>query len=82
MDDEAVRRVHAPARIFFEGQRVERCGLRALNNILQAPTFAAAELNFLGYKINAQGIHPLGYKLKAIVECKKPTTQKQLLKYG
>ena len=60
-------------------ERLKQYGL-ALN--LPKCVFAAPEVNFLGYKINSQGAHPLGiYKLQAISECQKPSTQKQLLKY-
>ena len=53
-EDEGGRPVRAPAYVYCEMQRAARCGLHALNNILQAPTFSAAELNAFSEQVAAQ----------------------------
>ena len=41
--------------------------------------FAATELDFLGYRVNGQGLKPIHKKLQAIVDFPTPTRPKELL---
>lgn len=43
--------------------------------------FQAAEVDFLGYKVNNTGVSPLSYKLDSIKAFPQPQTQKQLLRF-
>ena len=43
--------------------------------------FEQQKVEFLGYEVSKEGVRPLGYKLKAIDEFQKPTTQKLLLRF-
>ena len=43
--------------------------------------FEATSVDFLGYKINEQGITPLERKISAIIDIPEPSKQKQLLSY-
>merc|ERR1712242_454197 len=42
--------------------------------------FGKEEINYLGYKVNANGILPQNRKISAILNLPDPTTQKELLR--
>ncbi|KAJ8723051.1 hypothetical protein PYW08_002963 [Mythimna loreyi] len=44
-------------------------------------TFGASEIEFLGYKVSAEGIKPLEEKIQAIVNYPKPETVEQLRRF-
>ena len=43
---------------------------------LEKTILGAAQVNFVGYLVNANGITPLGDKIKAITDFPRPTTPK------
>ena len=43
--------------------------------------FGVKEIEFLGFKVNKNGITPLDSKVSSIAKCPEPTTQKELLRY-
>ena len=43
--------------------------------------FAAEELDFLGYRVNGQGVRPIHKKIQAIIDFPEPTRPKELLGY-
>lgn len=43
--------------------------------------FGATELEFLGHKINSQGIKPLPEKVQVILDCPPPTTKRALRRF-
>ena len=43
--------------------------------------FQSEEVDFLGFKINHQGIKPLSYKIESIDKFQQPQNQKQLLRF-
>ena len=59
-------------------QRLEEHGI-----IINVPKsrFGVSELDFLGHKVNANGIHPLEEKVQVIREFPRPNTQHQLRRF-
>ena len=56
-------------------QRVEDFGV-TLNE--EKCKFGRKEVNFYGYKFNAQGLQPTEEKVKALKECSRPESKKML----
>ena len=59
-------------------KRLNEAGLVALSKC----QFIVKEIEFLGYRVNKDGIQPLQSRVKAISECPKPRKQKKLLRYS
>jgi hypothetical protein len=59
-------------------KRLEKVGFRA--NVRKC-TFAADRVEYLGYDISRQGIHPQPKKVEAILKMQPPTTKRQLRRF-
>ena len=59
----------------------ERLAEYGLALALPKCSFAQSEVEFLGYKVNKNGITPLSNKIQSITDFPTPSTQKQLLKF-
>jgi hypothetical protein len=59
-------------------KRLERAGLRAKR---EKCIFMATSVEYLGYRIDASGIHPLKDKVKAINEAPPPKSVQELRAY-
>ena len=57
---------------------LEQCGI-CVN--LTKCSFAHTSVEYLGHRLDAEGIHPTSEKLKAIMEAQKPCDVKQLRSY-
>ena len=58
--------------------KLEEAGLRVRKDKC---SFMIPEISFLGYKIDAHGIHPIADKVTAIVKARAPTSVSQLKSY-
>ena len=56
-------------------ERLKQCGLR-LNH--EKCTFATPSVEFLGHKINAEGVHKSDKHIKAIRDAPRPSTREEL----
>ena len=59
-------------------QRLQDSGLKLKSNKCH---FASSEVNYLGYKLDAEGLHPTAEKVKAIVDAPAPVNITQLRAY-
>ncbi|KAI7806716.1 hypothetical protein IRJ41_010699 [Triplophysa rosa] len=59
-------------------QRLEECGLRLKRGKCK---FLEKEVNFLGHKVDATGIHPVPEKVQAVQDARTPTSVSELKAY-